>query len=264
MIEGAYSHADLELLEGMVLQMAAAARNAALYENAQREVAERAKAQVAIEELNRRLQRAMAETHHRVKNNLQVLAALVDVQLSDGEGSISRAALQRLSLQIRSLSSLHDLLTQSAKVAGEADSVPVRVALENLIGIIRTTAIDRTIQLEAEDLDLPVRQCTSFALLVNELVSNAIKHGQGVISVRLTTSQVEAGRVDGSKGLEIELSVEDEGPGFGRDFDPRADANTGLELIDTLGRWDLEGSLRFENRLSGGARVVVSFPQASR
>jgi two-component sensor histidine kinase len=96
---------------------------------------------------------------------------------------------------------------------------------------------------------MPVRQSTSLTVLVNELVSNAVKHGRGAIRLALTTR-------DGRALLE----VTDEGPGFPAGFDPVTAANTGLELIQTLARLDLQGDTRFENIQGGGARVVVEFP----
>ncbi|MGC4043111.1 MAG: ATP-binding protein [Armatimonas sp.] len=56
------------------------------------------------------------------------------------------------------------------------------------------------------------------------------------------------------------LEVCDDGPGFPAAFDPRRSSNTGLELIESLGVWDLGGEIRYENQEEGGARVVVTFP----
>lgn len=261
MQQGAYTHDDLELLEGMVLQMGAAVRNAALYSKAQREVEERTKAQAAIEELNLRLQRSMAETHHRVKNNLQILSALIDVQIMGSGELVPRSSLERLLRQVRSLSSLHDLLTQESKLHGDAQFVSARTALEKLVEIIGKTAVGRHIRVEADEVGIPIGQCTAFILLVNELISNAVKHGAGEIKVRVTLSDVRTGSEERRKHGRVRLEVLDEGPGFPPHFQPASAANTGLELIESLGRWDLNGRLAYENRDGGGARVVVTFPQ---
>jgi two-component sensor histidine kinase len=87
-------------------------------------------------------------------------------------------------------------------------------------------------------------------VLVNELVSNALKHGQGEIEVSLAVVNNR-----------VKLAVCDEGPGFSASFDPNKTRNTGLELIESVGRYDLLGSVVYENRPQGGARVVVEFPK---
>jgi two-component system, sensor histidine kinase PdtaS len=106
-----------------------------------------------------------------------------------------------------------------------------------------------------QDARLPVRQGTSLAVLVNELVSNAVKHGRGDIGLSF-------GMLPGSNGSgpRARLEVTDQGPGFSPDFDPAKAANTGVELIESLGRWDLQGEVEYANRPEGGARVVVTFP----
>ncbi|HLJ58081.1 MAG TPA: ATP-binding protein, partial [Chthonomonadaceae bacterium] len=85
--------------------------------------------------------------------------------------------------------------------------------------------------------------------VVNELISNAVKHGRGEISVGLAVH-------DGAAKLE----VCDAGPGFGEAFDPGESTTTGLELVQALVQMDLQGQTSFENRLEGGARVLVTFP----
>jgi two-component sensor histidine kinase len=84
---------------------------------------------------------------------------------------------------------------------------------------------------------------------VNELVSNAVKHGKGRIGINFRIREGKAA-----------LGVSDEGPGFPPDFDAVKEANTGLDLVQTLARLDLNGETRFENRPEGGASIVMEFP----
>ena len=202
-----------------------------------------------IEALNVRLRRSVQETHHRVKNNLQVISALAELQMEAGDDMVPAAALRRIGQHTRSLAALHDLLTQEARVNVEADSISTKDALNKLIPLLQTTAGERDIRYQANDFRLPVREGASLALLVSELVSNAVKHGKNDIEVTLETL-----------GSTARLEVCDDGPGFPPDFDWRKAANTGLGLIDSTGRHDLHGTISYENRAEGGARVVVSFP----
>lgn len=207
------------------------------------------KRQAEIEALNARLRRAMTETHHRVKNNLQVIAAMVDMQSMTDDETVSVAELNRLGTQIRTLAAVHDLLTQGTKATGEVTALSAKETLEKLLPMLQATATPRRIVSHIEEARLSARQATALALVINELIGNALKHGRGDIEVRMTT-QAHA----------IELEVSDDGPGFPPDFDPAQSANTGLELVDTLTRWDMAGQVSFGNRPQGGACVRVTLP----
>jgi two-component sensor histidine kinase/uncharacterized protein YigA (DUF484 family) len=202
-----------------------------------------------IDALNLRLQRAMAETHHRVKNNLQVVSALVDMQLMEGKPTIDSAEMHRLGQHVRSLATIHDLLTHEAKREGSAQFLSTKSMMDSLVPLVKSLAGPRALRYSADDTLIPVQLGTSLAVLLNELVSNAVKHGGGEIDVRLA--------VDGACG---QLAVCDSGPGFPDDFDSLAAAHTGLELVESLSRWDLQGEPFYENRPEGGARVIVRFP----
>jgi PAS domain S-box-containing protein len=237
-------------------QKAAAAENALLYRAAQTEIEERKRIEEALREhqtqiegLNARLRRAMSETHHRVKNNLQVMSALVDIQTLQYETDVPVHRLERLAQHIRGLAAIHDLLTQQAKSDAEVEFLSVQEALDKLLPTVRMMVEGRHIRLAAEDVRLPIQKGTSLAVLINEIVSNAVKHGAGDIDISFAVVQEHA-----------ELEILDEGPGFPENFDPEAAANTGLELIASLAQADLGGQVRFENRPEKGARVVICFP----
>lgn len=206
--------------------------------------------QAEIEALNERLQRAMTETHHRVKNNLQIIAAMLDMQRMDKQSVVPVTELEHLIRQVKTLAAIHDLLTQQAKTEGQAHSVHVRELFERLIPLLQnlTDAQNLTYGVET-GVRLSVRQGTALALVINELVSNALKHGRNDVSIRF--------------GLEQEaavLYVHDAGEGFPVGFSPKNMAGTGLELIENLARWDLGGDVEYSNDPSGGATVTVTFP----
>jgi PAS domain S-box-containing protein len=203
-----------------------------------------------VEGLNARLRRAMAETHHRVKNNLQVITALVDMQTMTDESHVPVTEFVRIGQHIKSLAVIHDLLTANAKVSGDPDTVRTTEVMEKLAPLLKSIVGERNIRFDVESMDLALRQGTSLAVLVNELISNAVKHGSGDIEVSLAVVNERA-----------KLAVSDRGPGFQEGFDPRKAANTGLELIESIGRLDLQGTTTYENRPEGGARVVVEFPR---
>jgi PAS domain S-box-containing protein len=229
--------------------------NAAL----QAEIMERKKAQDAltrnqanIEALNVRLQRAMRETHHRVKNNLQIVTALVNMQQMQYDDFIPTTEMRRLTQHITALASIHDLLTHQAQTDAEVTDISVQAVMAKLMPTLQGMIEGRRITFEVQDLRLPVQQSTTFAVLVNELVSNALKHGTGAIHVSFR-----------KHGETATLKVLDEGPGFPEGFDPISAANTGLDLIGSLSRMDLHGSVSYDNRAEGGASIVIEFPVAT-
>jgi PAS domain S-box-containing protein len=253
----AYTMDHLRLLETLMLQVAASSRNALLYQQAKAEIEERKRAeeelaakQGQIEALNARLQRAMTETHHRVKNNLQVIAAMVDLQVMDGEETVPKSELHRLSAYISTLAAVHEILTEEAREEAELQFISARAMIEKLLPLIRQTSAGQSIEAQiTTDPRLPARQGTSLALIMNELVSNALKHGGRNIVVKLSQA-----------GSRVVLEVSDDGPGFPDGFDAKKNANTGLELVENLSRWDLGGEALYENMDGKGANVVVSFP----
>ena len=200
--------------------------------------------------LNERLHQAVYESSHRLKNHLQILAATVDMATMGNRKLVPVVEVDRLGTQIRALSVIHDILTADTKVQIDAQSMSSRQLLEGLLTALQQTAGGHDLRFAIADVPLSLRLVTSLALGVNELVSNAIKHGTSQVEVTLTVN-------DGACVLE----VSDDGPGFPNDFDPASAANTGLELIE-LTRMDANGCLCFSNLSAGGGSVVLRFPIA--
>lgn len=200
-------------------------------------------------ELNQRLQRAMLETHHRVRNNLQMIAAFVDMQACDQSGLVPTVELKRIGGQVQALATVHDLLTREAKATGEAAGISARDLLERLVASLGVSAPGRTLTTQFEDAPLTIRQGTALAIVANELLTNAVKYSRGAVEIRFS---VAAGRAI--------LEVLDDGEGFPRGFDALALESHGLDLVHNITRWDLQGDVRIGNRCGGGGQVVVSVP----
>jgi two-component sensor histidine kinase len=192
-----------------------------------------------------RLAVTVKETNHRVKNNLQTIGALIDMTRQESGETVPRQALDDIYQQIRTVAAVHDFLSHEHR----EDRVAVGGMLRKLVHLAAEPA-GLTAQVESLDGELPVKEATSLALLVNELVLNAGKHGAKRIDVRL--------QCDGGN---YELSVSDDGPGFPPDFSVGTHANLGLTLVETLTRHDLRGELEWTRcPVLHGARVEVRFP----
>lgn len=221
----------------------------ALVADALAQTIERKRAEARIHTLNARLKRLVTETHHRVKNNLQVINAMIEMQVYSGVEAVPLSELTRISSQIRALSSLHDILTLSSKDEDIVEFLPVKPMLEKLLPMLQSASNGQKISHTLDAARLTIQKATSLSLLVNELVSNACKHGNEQIEVSFINN-----------GETATLIVEDDGPGFPAEFDPARAANTGLELIDAFARHDLGGAAQYGNRAEGGGRVRVTFP----
>lgn len=202
-----------------------------------------------IEALNLRLRRAMAETHHRVKNNLQVMSAMVEMQMSEYgmQSTVFLEKYRQLQAHIQTLSIVHDLLSASAKEE-DVQRVSTKAVLDKLLPMLQQTAWDKEVTYSVDDAKLTSKLCVSLSLVLNELVTNAFKHGRRCADV--------AFRVEGTHAT---LTVSDDGPGFPDGFEPLQAAHMGLELVESLVGADLNGRSTYSNRPEGGGSVHITF-----
>lgn len=192
----------------------------------------------------------LKEVHHRVKNNLQVISSILNLQ-SEYVGQ-DKAMLQLLrdsQDRIRSMSFIHESLYQTKNFSSIDLSEYIQGLCSNLImshsvkGLVRLTTDLRKVRLGLD-------QAIPCGLILNELVSNALKHAfpnerKGEISVKC-----------GKKGGTVVIEVEDDGVGLAPGFDMEKDANLGLQLVQTLVQ-QLDGTL--ERPKAKGARYLITF-----
>jgi two-component sensor histidine kinase len=171
------------------------------------------------------------------------------MEVEKGRRTIKVEEFIRIRQHVIALAALHDVLTRSAKTDGAVHFLDIKVAMERIQPILQQHAGIRSLNCKIQESRLPLRQGSSLTVVINELVSNAIKHGSGPIDLEIS-----------SDGVTMELRVADRGPGFHDGFDPIASASTGLELIEQVSGWDLGGTVQYANRPEGGALVTVRFP----
>lgn len=197
----------------------------------------------------RRLQQAMRETDHRVKNNWQTVVGLLELQTQTDADTVPVQALTQVRTCIKALLVIHDMLVLDVQQDPTARVMPIVPVLQKLIPMLQQAAGQKRITWYADEVRLPIKHGMSLAILINELVTNAIKHGGTTVEIRLTTSQKT-----------VTLEVSDNGPGFGEAFDPKKSANYGLELVESICRVDLRGVTTYSNRSEGGASMTITFP----
>jgi signal transduction protein with GAF and PtsI domain len=210
-------------------------------------------AAIAIENAKLMVRSAIIqEMHHRVKNSLQTVASLLRLQLHHhGLESVEEVLHESIN-RIISIAAVHDLLSKE-----ELDQVNVRHVAETIMTLTTQSLLQPHHQIqtaiEGSDVLLASNKATSVALILNELIQNAIEHGfqtrtVGSLIVRL--SQTDS---------QVRLEVVNDGTPLPRDFDPKHSPSLGLQIVDALAREDLGG--RFTLASDGRTRATVVFPR---
>lgn len=193
------------------------------------------------------------EVHHRVKNNLQVIASLMRMQARRVEAAEAREVLEESVNRILSVAIVHEFLSQNASGTINLHEVAHRILAQMQQGLIDP---NKHIELSVKGADiwLPAERATQCALVVNELVQNAIEHGM---------AQQEQGHVDvelADHGEQVSILVSDDGSGLPEGFDLATSANLGLRIVRSLVERDLKGQLELQS--GQGTRAIVRFDKS--
>ncbi len=191
------------------------------------------------------------EMHHRIKNNLQTVAMLLRMQQSEGNGGSSAAALNASIGRILSIASVHEVLSRQGFALVDIRQVAERIVRLTSQNMVRP-GLKAVITVEGESLLLPSRPATSLALVINELVQNALEHAfdgrsEGRVRILLTRTPEDT-----------LVEIQDDGVGLAGE-EPRP--HLGLEIVRTLVRDDLCGKLAFRTGPEG-TRAVIRIPHA--
>jgi len=200
-----------------------------------RDVTERNEAEAQIRQSLQEKEVLLKEVHHRVKNNMQVISSLLSLQ---GEQITDPAALMSFrdsQNRVRSMALVHEKLYRSESLA----SIDFSEYVIDLMASLKRSYIvsDVDLRVEADELRLGVDMAIPCGLIINELVSNALKHAfkgrkGGVVDVRIKRN---------GHGMTM-IRVQDNGNGLPSDFDHRQSNSLGMQLVSMLTE-QLGGSL---------------------
>jgi two-component sensor histidine kinase len=195
----------------------------------------------------------LKEVHHRVKNNLQVVASLLDIQADTIEDRSLRAVFEDSQQRIQSIALIHESLYQSGDVVAQvraADYLP-RLS-QQLFEAYRSPGDRFTLRVDAEPVWLEVATAIPCGLLVTELVTNSFKHAfpDGLVGeIHMTLRQDPPGT--------CVLIVGDTGVGLPEGLDVRAPESLGWQLVHLLTE-QLRGTVALESH--EGTTVTITFP----
>jgi len=235
-----FSPRDIQLLTVIGNQLGVAIENAQLYRR------ERNK--------SRQLSTSILEAHHRIKNNLQTVSDLLTLQLLEtSQQPIPKEVLKASLERINTIALVHEFLSKDVGVK----TVNAKEVLRKLTPMVAAAnaipASNINVSVHAADIFLTSKKVTSLALVVNELVNNAMRHafkrgdtGRVIVSLKKRDEQ-------------ILLQVKDDGVGLPKGFNLEKDTHIGLEVSRTLAERDLNGVCRLNS--NSGTTAEVQFPR---
>jgi len=197
----------------------------------------------------------LEEIHHRVKNNLQVVSSLLRLQSALVQDPAALELFTESRNRIQSMALVHERLYQSADLSRVDFAQYVRSLTDLLVRSYRARAASVTLRTRVEDVLLGIDAAVPLGLLINELVSNSLKHAfphdrTGQVRVEL--------RPDDPDGYV--LVVADDGIGFPSHVDFRASETLGMQLVCTLTD-QLAGSIELATATATGTEFRVRFPR---
>ncbi|MEN9623152.1 MAG: hypothetical protein RLZZ307_884 [Actinomycetota bacterium] len=190
------------------------------------------------------------EIHHRVKNNLQTVSALLRLQARRIEDPGASAALNEAVRRIASIALVHETLSNSRDSS---------VAFDDVLDSLVTHALELSPRMNELRIDrtgsfgsLEPRIATPLALVITELIHNALEHG-------LAEEGLALGIHVSSSASELSVTISDDGVGFPEGFDIATSANLGLQIVRTLTENELRGTLSLITD-EKETRAVLLFP----
>ncbi|MGD0283344.1 MAG: histidine kinase dimerization/phosphoacceptor domain -containing protein [Dissulfurispiraceae bacterium] len=212
-----------------------------------RDITERKKAEKEKDTL-------LQEIHHRVKNNMQVISSLLNIQARTIEDKQLRAVFEDCKSRIKAMSLVHEELYQSKNLSQIDVKHYLDALLQGLSYSLRKKA-DIRLKESFDDIFFNIDTAIPCGMIINELVTNSFKHAfreraEGEISVAL---QQENGIFN--------LTVKDNGAGLPKGFDASKTSSLGLQLVHTLTE-QLDGTIMIKS--DHGTETMIAFKEVSR
>lgn len=244
--EGNFSSDDVNFMVMLAHTVALSVENARIMEA-------QLKAEEALRESLKEKEVLLQEIHHRVKNNMQVIASMLGIQRAKITDPLAKRVFSQSQDRIWAMAMVHESVYQSGSFAKIQFNEYVRTLCNALYRSYCTSP--RTIQMvvQVEQASMGLDEAVPLGLVLNELVTNAFKHGfdeddKGEVRVEGKVSP------DGA----LELSVSNTGAGFPPDLD--VENASGLYMVHGLVERQLKGSLELGAGPDGkGARAVIKF-----
>ncbi len=193
------------------------------------------------------------EIHHRVKNNLQTIASLLRLQERRAQCGETRLVLRDCISRVNSIAIVHEYLSQQDSGLIDVGKVAKGI-YQAIIGSMLNPDFVLEAEFRADEVQLASDKATSIALILNELLQNAIEHA----FAERERGKLQVNFIENAEGYT--LSIADDGVGLPQDFKITGRKSLGLKIIKTMAESDLQGSFTLTNRPEGGTFAVVKIP----
>ena len=203
----------------------------------------------------------LKEIHHRVKNNLQIISSLLRMQTRQTTNPQTAVLFQEAQNRVQSMALIHEQLYQSPDLSHINFGQYVRLLVNQLFQCYGIGHDKVALAIEAEDLSLSLNTAIPCGLIVNELVSNALKHAfpgdrYGCITIRLDVIQRDANHSLITEGI---LTVTDDGIGMPAHLDWQTAPSLGLRIVRNLAT-QLKGNLTLAPGCGTAFWITFPFP----
>lgn len=195
----------------------------------------------------------LKEVHHRVKNNMQVISSILNLQSSYVTDQYALNLLKESQNRIKTMAYIHESLYQNKTFTSINFSDYISTLTNNILQSYAASIQKVKLELNIQKIILNLDTSIPAGLIINELVTNSIKHAftesnEGIIYINLHT-----------KDNVLFLEVSDNGKGFPKEIDFRNTNSLGLQLVNTLVE-QLSGKLELKERKGGGTSFFINFP----
>ena len=195
------------------------------------------------------------EMHHRIKNNLQQIVSLVRLEMRYSKYTTVEDALNDTLSRILAISTVHELLTRD-----DLDTVSIKKVAENILNATQQSVVPpgKTIRssIVGDDFVLPTAKATSMALVLNELVQNAVEHGFKTLNDGRIQIQMSA------TDKYYRVALLNDGEPLPEGFHFTSANSLGLSIVETLVKGDLYGTFTLENaKFDPGIIAIVEIPR---
>ena len=219
----------------------------------QNDITDRIEIQDKLKESLNEKEVLLKEIHHRVKNNLAVIAGLFYLEMENSENEEVRKVLLDSQSRIKSIANVHELIYKNESFA----DVKLQQYLEDILQYLKDTFIsgnkEITIKTDIDDVILSIDTAVPVALLFNELLVNTFKHafnGEKDGEIRIRIKQADS---------DLKVSVQDNGVGMPTKVDPNAPSSLGMLLIHQFTN-QLDGVSEWESEPEHGTKFTITFP----
>mgnify|MGYP002477188595 CR=1 FL=1 len=216
------------------------------------DITERKRAEAKIQASLREKEVLLREIHHRVKNNLQIISSLLSMQAMKATDRRVVESLLDSRGRIQTMSLIHSHLYQSENLEQVEMGTTIRKMVNFLLQLYAKDRKTITSVVTAGGTILPISQAIPCGLIVNELVSNALKHafnGMTEGSIEIAMRELPGDR--------IQLGVKDNGSGIPEELDIYKTDTLGLKLVRTLAEVQLKGTMGLTR--DGGTEIYIQF-----